>query len=72
MFIPGFISSSLDGSPDHEIEYAQIVIHGENANANVYYCDGLLGAVRHCLCLVFPLPSWLRHCLSLRSYCLRG
>ena len=22
-------------------------------------------AVRHCLCLVFPLPSWLRQCLSL-------
>ena len=21
----------------------------------------------HCLCLVFPLPSWLRHCLRLRS-----
>ena len=22
--------------------------------------------VRHCLCLVFSLPSWLRHCLCLR------
>ena len=21
--------------------------------------------VGHCLCLVFPLPSWLRHCLCL-------
>ena len=21
--------------------------------------------VRRCLCLVFPLPSWLRHCLCL-------
>ena len=26
-----------------------------------------LAAVRHCICLVFPLPSWLRQCLSLRS-----
>ena len=23
--------------------------------------------VRHCFCLVFPLPLWLRYCLSLRS-----
>ena len=23
--------------------------------------------VRHCPCLVFPPPSWLRQCLSLRS-----
>ena len=25
------------------------------------------GPARHCLCLVFPLPSWLRQCLSLWS-----
>ena len=25
-------------------------------------------AVRHCLFLVFPLPSWLRHCLFLVCY----
>ena len=25
----------------------------------------LLSWLRHCLCLAFPLPSWLRHCLCL-------
>ena len=24
--------------------------------------------VRHCLCLVFPLPSWLRQCLCLADF----
>ena len=27
----------------------------------------MLKLVRHCLCLVFPLHSWLRHCLCLVS-----
>ena len=30
----------------------------------------LIFTVRHCLCLVFPLHSWLRHCLSLTFHCL--
>ena len=34
--------------------------------SNLMACCGLLFVVRRCLCLVFPLPSWLRRCLSLR------
>ena len=31
-------------------------------------CDAVCAVpVRHCLCLVFPLCSWLRQCLSLRT-----
>ena len=30
-----------------------------------HYKDPTTAVVRHCLCLVFPLPSWLRHCLCL-------
>ena len=48
---------------------AAIRLELEKIQVRCCLCPGVSTAVvaRHCLCLAFPLPSWLRHCLLSHS-----
>ena len=54
---------------DVRFRETQLLDKAESPTCPAGRCLGASGAkvaVRQCLCRVFPLPSWLRHCLSLR------
>ena len=50
----------IDFRQAQELLSSNATITGRNYNRTT-------ASVRPCLCLAFPLPSWRRHCLSMRS-----